>query len=75
MDTFQAICSTAVPNDGVTFDVERLTAAPIREDLECGGVRVQTYAVIDGARIPIQVDIHRSNHDLRNSLLLLRDRP
>jgi hypothetical protein len=41
----------------VTFNVERLTAAPIRENLAYGGIRVQTYAVIDGARIPIQVDI------------------
>lgn len=56
-DTFRTICSTTVPDDGVTFDIEGLTAAPIREDLEYGGVRVQTYAVIDGARIPIQVDI------------------
>ena len=56
-DTFKTICSTTVPDDGVTFDVEGLTAAPIREDLEYGGVRVQTHATIDGARIPIQVDI------------------
>lgn len=56
-DTFKAICSTVVPDDGITFDIEGLTSAPIREDLEYGGVRVQTNAVIDGARIPIQVDI------------------
>lgn len=56
-DTFKAICSTNVPDDGVAFDIKGLTAAPIREDLEYGGVRVQTHAVIDGARIPIQVDI------------------
>ena len=56
-DTFKAICSTTVSDDGVTFDVEGLTAAPIREDLEYGGVRVHTHAVIDGARIPIQIDI------------------
>jgi len=31
-DSFQAICSTPVPIDGVTFDAERLTAAPIREE-------------------------------------------
>ncbi|PSH05210.1 MAG: nucleotidyl transferase AbiEii/AbiGii toxin family protein [Acidobacteria bacterium] len=55
--TFKAICATQVPDDGVTFDIEGLTAAPIREELEYGGVRVQTYAVIDGARIPIQIDI------------------
>jgi predicted nucleotidyltransferase component of viral defense system len=56
-DTFKAICSTTVPEDGVSFDIEGLTAASIREDLEYGGVRVQTQATIDGARIPIQVDI------------------
>lgn len=56
-DTFKAICSTNVPDDGVAFDIKGLAAAPIREGLEYGGVRVQTYAVIDGARIPIQVDI------------------
>jgi predicted nucleotidyltransferase component of viral defense system len=56
-ETFRSICSTPVPDDGVTFDIEGLTAAAIREDLEYGGVRVQTNSVIDGARIPIQVDI------------------
>jgi predicted nucleotidyltransferase component of viral defense system len=56
-DTFKAICSTPVPDDGIIFDVDGLTAVPIREDLEYGGMRVQTYALIDGARIPIQVDI------------------
>jgi predicted nucleotidyltransferase component of viral defense system len=56
-ETFRSICSTPVPDDGVAFDIEGLTAAAIREDLEYGGVRVQTNSVIDGARIPIQVDI------------------
>ncbi len=56
-ETFKAICATDVPDDGVLFDVEGLTADPIREELEYGGVRAQTYAVIDGARIPIQIDI------------------
>jgi hypothetical protein len=41
----------------VTFDVDGLEAAPIREDLEYGGVRVRTQATIAGARIPIQVDV------------------
>lgn len=56
-ETFKAICSTTVPDDGVIFDVAGLTAAPIREDIEYGGVRVRTQATIDGARVPIQVDI------------------
>lgn len=41
----------------MTFDVAALTAAPIREEVEYGGVRVHTTATIAGARIPIQVDI------------------
>ena len=56
-ETFKAICQTEAPDDGVIFSVDTLTAAPIREDVEYGGVRVQTHATIDGARIPIQVDI------------------
>lgn len=41
----------------MAFDVDGLEAAPIREDLEYGGVRVRTQATIAGARIPIQVDV------------------
>jgi hypothetical protein len=41
----------------VAFDIAGLEAAPIREDLEYGGVRVRTQATIAGARIPIQVDV------------------
>jgi predicted nucleotidyltransferase component of viral defense system len=56
-ETFRAICAQPVTDDGVTFDVVALTAAPIREEVEYGGVRVRTTATIAGARIPIQVDI------------------
>lgn len=38
-------------------EVDGLEAAPIREEVEYGGVRVRTTATIAGARIPIQVDI------------------
>jgi predicted nucleotidyltransferase component of viral defense system len=56
-DTFRAILTQPVDDDGVAFDVDGLEAAPIREDLEYGGVRVRTQATIAGARIPIQVDV------------------
>lgn len=56
-ETFRAICAQPVADDGVTFDVAALMAAPIREEAEYGGVRVRTTATIAGARIPIQVDI------------------
>ncbi|MGD0188348.1 MAG: nucleotidyl transferase AbiEii/AbiGii toxin family protein, partial [Roseiarcus sp.] len=56
-DTFRAICSEPVADDGVTFDSAGLEAVPIREEVEYGGVRIRTTATIAGARIPIQVDI------------------
>jgi hypothetical protein len=56
-ETFRAICAQPVADDGVTFEIAALTAAPIREEVEYGGVRVRTTATIAGARIPIQIDI------------------
>src|SRR5690606_31554251 len=54
---FRVICAQPVDDDGVVFDTEGLEAAPIREDIEYGGVRIRTQATIAGARIPIQVDV------------------
>jgi predicted nucleotidyltransferase component of viral defense system len=56
-ETFRTICAQPVADDGVIFDVAALEAAPIREEVEYGGVRVRTTATIAGARIPIQVDV------------------
>lgn len=56
-ETFRVICTTGVPDDGVSFDITGLRAAPIREGAEYGGVRVRTTATIDRARIPIQIDV------------------
>lgn len=54
---FRAICSQPVEDDGVVFDTERLEVAPIREEIEYGGVRVRTRATVAAARLPIQVDV------------------
>jgi Nucleotidyl transferase AbiEii toxin, Type IV TA system len=56
-EAFRAVCSQSVPDDGVEFDTARLEAAPIREELKYGGVRIRTTAIIDRARIPVQVDV------------------
>lgn len=55
--TFRNVCATKVDDDGVEFDVRALKATPIREEAKYGGVRVETTATIDGAEIPIQIDI------------------
>lgn len=56
-EAFHAILAQPVDDDGVVFDVEGIDAAPIREDVEYGGVRIRTEATIAGARVPIQVDV------------------
>jgi predicted nucleotidyltransferase component of viral defense system len=54
---FQDLCDITVEEDGLRFAPETVTAKRIREENEFGGVRVQLTAFLDGARIPIQVDI------------------
>lgn len=54
---FRVVLVQPVDDDGVIFDVDGIEVAPIREDVEYGGVRVRTQATIAGARIPIQVDV------------------
>ena len=56
-DAFRTICTHPVKDDGVKFDVANLNAAPIREELKYGGVRVKTTALIYRARIPVQIDV------------------
>lgn len=56
LQVFKEICS--IPeNDGVEFDIEKLAVTANREDLAYGGLRLQTYAVISGARLRIIIDI------------------
>jgi len=56
-ESIRSICSTAVPDDGVIFDIAGIEATPIRDEAEYAGVRVRTSATIAGARIPIQIDV------------------
>ncbi len=44
-------------DDGVSFDTTKLKIQPIREDLDYGGSRLSTTALLSGARIPIVVDV------------------
>jgi len=55
------VCTLSVADDGVTFDAVTLSAEPIRDDAEYNGLRVRFQATLDGARIPMQVDIGFGN--------------
>jgi predicted nucleotidyltransferase component of viral defense system len=53
---FREICAVTA-DDGVVFDLESLDVDLIREELEYGGLRIRTNALIDGARVRIVIDI------------------
>ncbi len=44
-------------DDGLVYDVDRLTAEAIREEQQYGGIRLRTVAHLGKTRIPITVDI------------------
>ncbi len=54
---FETILTTAVDDDGVTFDVKELKVEPIRENVSYGGIRLRTTADLGGARVPVVIDV------------------
>lgn len=54
---FRDICALSVEDDGLVFDPSTVKAQRIREDEDYEGVRVTFLALLDRARISIQIDI------------------
>src|SRR5262249_11285933 len=55
--TFRDICRQPADDDGLEFDAGGLVVETFRDDLEYGGTRVRTRALLGKTRIPIQIDI------------------
>ena len=53
---FSEIMSLQV-DDGLVYDIDKLTARAIREEQQYGGIRLRTVANLGKARIPIVVDV------------------
>jgi len=53
---FREICAIE-ENDGIIFDVDALRVELIREELEYGGLRLRTTALLARARITVVIDI------------------
>lgn len=53
---FKEICSISA-DDGVSFDTESLVVDTVRDDSGYSGLRLKSYATIDGARVRIVIDI------------------
>jgi hypothetical protein len=56
VEVFRSICGIEV-NDGIVFDVESVAGTEIRKDVSYGGVRIDLRAMLDGARLALQIDI------------------
>jgi hypothetical protein len=56
LDIFREICAVA-QDDGVSFAADAIKVERNREELEYGGLRLKTQALVDGARVPVVIDI------------------
>lgn len=54
---FRQIVETSVPDDGLKFLPDTITAEPIRDDALYGGIRVKILAKLGNIRIPLQIDV------------------
>lgn len=59
---FEAICRIEAPEDGILFDVSTLQVSPAREAETYRGVEVRLDANLDGAIIPVLVDVGFGDH-------------
>ena len=55
------ICLLSNPADELVFDLNTLSAEPIRDDSEYSGLRIRLEATLGTSRIPIQIDIGFGN--------------
>jgi hypothetical protein len=52
---FKDVCAVDVEADGVMFDADGLKVTEIRKDQDYQGKRIQLNAVLENARIPLQI--------------------
>ena len=57
IELFRDVVAVPCPEDGMTFDAEAISGAPIRRDALYSGVRLTIPSGLAGARIKIQVDV------------------
>lgn len=54
---FREICNQAVVEDGMRFEAETITGAPIREENAYAGIRLRIRAALGNAQLNVQVDV------------------
>jgi hypothetical protein len=54
---FRSVCDQVVEDDGMRFDPNAVTAAPIRDEHAYAGIRLRIEAKLGNARLNVQVDV------------------
>jgi predicted nucleotidyltransferase component of viral defense system len=54
---FREVCGQAVEDDGLRFDANSVHGERIREEQEYEGLRIHCVALLERARVPLQIDI------------------
>ena len=67
-----AIIRIPCPEDGISFDEDSLSVAPIRDDMDYGGVRAKFRAMLGNVRIPMRalgsaMNLIRRGHHANNA--------
>lgn len=62
LKVLKAICETDVPQDGIVFDPGSIRIETRREGERYAGVEARLLGTLDGARIPVQIDIGFGDH-------------
>lgn len=57
VEVIQSMASLEVPDDGLIFDPESVTAGRIKEDADYEGVRIRFRAFLGQARVTMQIDV------------------
>jgi hypothetical protein len=54
---FKEVVNTPVPDDGIVFDADSVTAEDIREEDAYGGIRVKLQGRLENSKKPVKIDI------------------
>lgn len=57
LDMFRDVCGQAVEADGMTFNADSVTTAPIRDEHAYAGIRLRLSANLGNAKLNLQVDV------------------
>lgn len=57
VEIFREVAAVSVPDDGIRFDADSVSAEEIREEDAYGGIRVKLVGWLEKSKLPVKIDI------------------